>query len=57
MPSERTLWAIAFAMELDIDEATELLHKGGFALTNTNKEDLIIRFFFENKIYDLFLIN
>lgn len=57
MPSERTLWAIALAMELNLDEALEILHKAGFTLSTHSKEDLIIKFFFENKIYDMFLLN
>ncbi|MBR4152894.1 MAG: XRE family transcriptional regulator [Selenomonadaceae bacterium] len=57
MPSERTLWAILLAMELNIDEAKEILNEGGFALSYTNKEDVIIRYFFEKRIYDIFLVN
>lgn len=57
MPSERTLWAIALAMELNLDEALDLLHRGGYTLSEHSKEDLIIKFFFENQIYDLFLVN
>ena len=57
MPSERTLWAILLAMELNIDEAQEILNEGGFALSYTNKEDVIIRYFFEKRIYDIFLVN
>ena len=56
-PSERTIWAICFALELTLDEALELLGKAGYTLADNNKEDMIIKFFFENKIYDLFLIN
>lgn len=56
-PSERTIWAIAFSLELTLEETEELLHEGGYAFSEYKKEDLIIKFFFENKIYDLFTIN
>ena len=56
-PSKRTILAIAFAMELNIDEAKELLENGGYYLGNFYKFDLIMIFLFENKIYDLFLVN
>jgi len=56
-PSERTIWAICFALELTLDEALELLGKAGYTFSDNNKEYMIIKFFFENKIYDLFLIN
>lgn len=57
MPSKRTVLAIALAMELNIDEAQELLHKGGFALSPADKKDVVMSYFFENRIYDLFTIN
>lgn len=56
-PSERTIWSIAFSLELNLEEAEELLHLGGYSFSRYCKEDLIIKYFFENKIYDLFLIN
>ena len=56
-PSERTIWTIAFSLELTLEETEELLHFGGYAFSKYSKEDLIIKYFFENKIYDLFLIN
>ena len=56
-PSKRTILAIAFAMELNIDEAKELLENGGYYLGKFYKFDLIMIFLFENKIYDLFLVN
>ena len=56
-PSERTIWAICFALELTLDEALELLGRAGYTFSKNNKEDMVIQFFFENKIYDIFLIN
>ena len=57
MPRKRTIVAIAFAMELDFDEAQDLLERGGYALSEYSKEDVIISFFFENRIYDFFQLN
>lgn len=57
MPSKRTILAIAVALELDYNETLSLLHRAGYHLTCGNKEDVIISYFIENKIYDLQLIN
>lgn len=57
MPSKHTVLAIALALELDIDEAQEFLHKGGFALSPNLRTDVVFSYFFENRIYDLFTIN
>jgi len=40
-PSERTIWAICFALELTLDEALELLGKAGYTFSDNNKEDMI----------------
>ena len=56
-PSKETILAISFGMELKLSEVEELLKHGGYALSLENKFDLIIRYFFENEIYDLFLVN
>ena len=56
-PSKETILAISFGMELKLPEVEELLKHGGYALSLENKFDLIIRYFFENEIYDLFLVN
>ena len=57
MPSKRTILAIAIALELDYKETTSLLHRAGYHLSAGSKEDVIIGYFIENRIYDLFLIN
>ena len=57
MPSEQTLWAIALAMELTLDEAQELFGEAGYTLSDRVEQDVIIKFFFENRIYDIFLVN
>lgn len=57
MPSKNTLIAIAFGMELTLDEAEDLLDRAGYSLSDYSKGDVIIKFCFENKIYDLFDVN
>ena len=57
MPSKRTILAIAIALECDFKETNTLLHRAGYHLSNSSKEDIVIGYFIENKIYDLFLIN
>ena len=57
MPSKRTILAIAIALECDFQETNTLLHRAGYHLNRSSKEDVVIGYFIENKIYDLFLIN
>ena len=57
MPRKRTVLSIAFAMELELDEAEDLLDRAGYSLSEFSREDAIVEFFFENGIHDLFLIN
>lgn len=49
--------AICFGLDLNIAETRALLKTAGYALTNSSKTDLIIRYCFENDIYKLADIN
>lgn len=57
VPSKKTAVAFAIALELSLDEAKDLLKAAGFSFSNGSKFDVIISYFLENKIYDVFEIN
>lgn len=56
-PSKPTVIAFALALELPIDEMKNMLMKAGFALSHSNKFDIIIEYFVERGNYNVFEIN
>ncbi len=56
-PSKPTAIALALALELNLEETRDLIGRAGYALTNSSKFDLIIRYFIEQGIFNVVQIN
>jgi len=56
-PTKPTAIALALALELDLDATQDLIGRAGYTLTNSSKFDLIIRFYIEQKEYNIVKIN
>lgn len=57
VPNKKTVLAFTIALKLSLDEAKDLLASAGFALSRSSKTDIIVAYFLQNKIYDMFEIN
>ena len=56
-PSKPTVIAFAIALELPLSEMKDMLMKAGFALSHSNKFDIIVEYFVERGNYNVFEIN
>ena len=56
-PSKPTVIAFAISLELSLEETNEMLRKAGFALSHSNKFDIIIEYFILNGNYNVYEIN
>lgn len=57
LPKKNTIIALSLALELDNIEVTELLSSAGYTLSDSDLNDLVIKFFLEKNIYDIDLVN
>ncbi len=56
-PSKPTALAFAISLELSLTETEDMLRKAGFALSHSNKFDIIIEYFISKGNYNIFEIN
>lgn len=56
-PSKTTALAFAIALELSLADTKDMLMKAGFALSHSNKFDIIIEYFITHGNYNVFEIN
>ena len=56
-PLKATAIAFCLALELDLEEAQELLARAGFTLSKSSLSDVIIMYCIENKIYNVMMVN
>jgi len=56
-PSKATALAFAVALELNLDETRDFIGRAGYALSHSNKADIIVEYFIQRAEYDIFTIN
>lgn len=56
-PSKKTALALAVALELSLKETAQLLSKAGLTLSHSFQFDIIVEYFIQEGIYDIFTIN
>lgn len=57
IPSKFNIIKLCISLTLNIEDTNKLLSTGGYILSTNNNVDLIIKYFIENNIYDINVIN
>ncbi len=56
-PSKDTCVALALALELSAEEASDLLSRAGYVLSHSYERDVVLEFFFKEGVYNLDDVN
>ncbi len=56
-PKKTTAIQLAIGLELDLNQTQKLLDTAGYSLTRSSKADLVVKYYIEQKQYDIMLIN
>lgn len=56
-PSKLTALSLAVALELNLDETTDLLGRAGLALSPSDLTDMIVKYCITHQIYDIYDVN
>ena len=56
-PTKATALALAIALELNLEETQDLIERAGYALSNSSKQDLIVKYFILHRNYNIVDIN
>ena len=57
IPTKRTVLALAIGLELNLDDAKDLLASAGYALTDNSLFDVIVSYFIEHEDYNIVKVN
>ena len=56
-PKKKTALALAIALELNLDDTRDLLARAELALSPGSRSDVIVQYFIERQVYDIYTIN
>ena len=56
-PNKNTILKLCLAMNLSTDETEDLLKTAGFSLSKSLRSDLILRYCFTHRIFDVITVN